>query len=429
MEHFAEIRRMLSVSARQHRPVRGKGGGRVWRRLVEILRDDGWSSEAERQMALAYLGVHLSSWDDETRIITPGKNMPLHVFFRSFYEQEPFWEIVRTLRLNGHSFVDDELLHLDAPASQKSITQLHLSSCHLSKDDLDILFSSGGWPALRKLMLAGNYMQKAGAEVLARAPQLSTLEALHLPHTGSEEGVVALAKSPHLRSLHVLNVDHCFFNPATVVKVAECEGWPDLEDLSLGGLRGGSSGKTDWIKAWSGHPMWDSLQALSMESSVLTADNFKKLLKAWRLPQLRALNMSNNPIGDQGVEELLKWSGLELLESLSLSHCSIRSRGLERILESPRLQHLRSLSLDGNHWELKEYKKLVSAPYLSSLTHLNVSSVFSNVNMLEVFLETTGLESLQELRIKPLYYHNGAAYRELVKKLKSTERFAAVKII
>ncbi|HEX4610738.1 MAG TPA: TIGR02996 domain-containing protein [Urbifossiella sp.] len=309
---------------------------------------DGTAAEIGRAVARPWLrgvggfGIRLGQgdggWDDLAALLATG----------------PLGPALGSLRLNHRGFTDAALRALAASTALPSLRDLYVGAgC-----------SAVGWAALVSAPLAGQFESLSlwawppfrgepdrwigpdGAAVLAAAPRLRALRALHLVSDRlGGEGVRILLESGQLaglRSLFITNDDLSAPVPGALSPGTGAE----LEHLCLERC-GLTPAAVRWLAAGG---LLTRLRHLNLQSNDLPVEAVQALLDgpADRY-RVEVLDLGHTGIGDDGATALAAADRFPELRQLRLASTGMTDAGAEALLAAPWADQLERLDIGGNH--------------------------------------------------------------------------------
>ena len=183
----------------------------------------------------------------------------------------------------------------------------------------------------------------AGAEALARSPQLQRLEKLELMGLGiGPEGAEALAQLP---ALVELAIEGDVIGPRGARALAASAALAGLRRLTLNACDLGEKGAAAVVSS----PSFSGLEELSLHgANALNGKKLAAIFAGWSLPALRSLSLDGAPLRAEGASALSAAAKkLAHVTALSVTGASLKDDGMAALARL-RLPRLEKLDLGGN---------------------------------------------------------------------------------
>lgn len=276
-------------------------------------------------------------------------------------------EALTALELSGNTLGDESqsLFAYGLP----HLRELWLQGCGVGDATARAILLRTAPERLRTLNLNLNDLTAVGADHLAAAPHLASLEVLELSSNPLGAGLAALARSPYLRSLRKLAVGYADIREAEDAALAELLRSPVLarvEELDLGWNWFGRAS----LSALAESETLAAVRSFTFSMSHSEATALAGLARA-RLPALRRLDLSHMAVW--GQEAFFAAPLLGRLHQLDLNDCLLKDADVALLAGSETLANLRGLSLRKNRIGDAGAMALAQSPYLGNLIRLNLA--------------------------------------------------------
>lgn len=361
----------------------------TWNHLCELL-----DETAPRDELVAYLDDHLSRWPDMLR------EAPATWCVRALEGQTvPWWSTVRAVRLLQPTNATIKTFFKSVDVSQ--ITSLTLENerpkrgSGRSKSGLvKELTKAGPLPNLKRVELRiGNFGVKS-AELLAKAKNLTGLEALEF-HSAQleEEGFRALAGSKTLPPLKSLVVGYDSIDDRAQIALLESPLCAELERLHIEPGSGASV-----FAQLAGAPCASTLRELrllTMGDNDKLLDALGVLVESPLVEQLEVLEICHEIFSGALGQKLLSSPFSQHAREICVRSTSQMSEeDVERLLSTP-MPALRALRLPQSHSSHNVWRALAGSPNLATLETLHLHApAASEQEHIDVLGETRNLRVL-----------------------------------
>jgi hypothetical protein len=216
------------------------------------------------------------------------------------------------------------------------LKKLEITWCALEPREFGVLFEGVNASNLETLELEGNPLDAGCAELFAESRSGARLRRLDLSQCGLfDEGADALARAPMLASLEELRL--CY------------------DDLSI-----------DALRAFVGSPHLGALRHLDVGANPTIGDEGVAFLLAspW-VRRLETLSLSHAGLTDAGVDAIVASEYVTELFELDLSVNDITSVGVMALAHAQNLKSLRALHVDTDGIDEEAIEALLASPNLS----------------------------------------------------------------
>ncbi len=246
------------------------------------------------------------------------------------------------------------------------VSRLSMPDNGIGSVGVEALCASENLGPLVSFDVSNNRVSVAGARAIARTEQLVGLQVLELASNPLGNGVEQLAMSPHLRSLRELNLRKTEFGQAGACALARSAIVESLTKLVVSDNYLGPRGAAALAES----PLLTSLKWLDLSGNAIGDEGVQALAKSPHLRHVTLLDLSRNALTVFGIHALTHASGLTALRHLVLGGNELDDLAAQVLANWPGLARLKFLSLSRNRISDEGAKGLAASPYVAHTCRL-----------------------------------------------------------